>query len=262
MKIWVQSCAPLGDATRSDYQQALKRQAQGIIRPDTVVEFHGMSAQIPGMPTSHTGEQACGWQSVRNAIQAEQEGYDAFVMASMFDSGYYGIREMVDIPVVFITEASLHIALMLAHKFAFLSINPMIVLRFAEQVKRYGLAERLVHGGYINMSYANDFPKMFKDPAPYIDIITKAVEEIVARGADIILPGPVPISAFLVEQGIREINGARILDVSGCALKMAEMMVDLHANGLTRSKHGLFTAPPKELMPALRKLYQVKWETE
>ena len=32
--------------------------------------------------------------------------------------------------------------------------------------------------------------------------------------------------------------------------------------GITRSKHGLSAAPPKEVMPALEKLYQITWEVE
>ena len=262
MKIWIQSCSPLHHPTRNDYQESLKKHARKIARPGTLFEFHGMDVQIPGMTTSHTGENVCGWQSVRNAIRAEKEGYDAFVMSSTFDSGYFGIHEMVDIPVVFITEACLHLALMLGHKFAFVTINPFILARFEEISKQYGLAERMVRGGCVDITYARDFPIMFKEPAVYVDRMTKSIKEIVARGADIIIPNPVPLSMFLLEQGEREVDSARILDTFACGFKMTELMVDLKESGMIRSKHGLFSAPPKELMPALQKLYQVTFEID
>ena len=261
MKIWSQSCSPLHHPTRKDYQEALEKHAKRIARPGTVVEFHGMKAQIPGMTTSHTGESVCGWRSVRDAIRAEREGYDAFVMSSAFDSGYYGIREMVEIPVVFITEASIHIARMLGHKFAFLTINPFMLSRLMQIAKQYDLDERMVQGGCVDISYANDFPKMFKEPAPYVDRATKSIKEIAARGANIIIPVPVPISMFLLEQGVKEVETSRILDIFGCGLKMTELMVDLKEMGMVRSKHGLFSRPPKELMAGLQKLYEVDFET-
>ncbi|MFC1930100.1 aspartate/glutamate racemase family protein [Chloroflexota bacterium] len=263
MKIWSQSCTALSrDPVVSDYTQALKKHVKEIVRPDTVVDFHGVDAPIPGMTLSHTGTDVCGWQSVRNAIQAEREGYDAFIMGSTMDPGYYEIREMVDIPVVFISEASLHIAQMLGNKFAYLTINPMLVKRFMEVPKRYGCGERMVEGESVNISYAEDFSKMFKNPDPYIDIVTKAVEKIVDRSADIILPVPVPLSMFLAELGLKEVKGAKILDMLWCALKTAELMVDLKARGITRSKLGIYQAPPKEAMPAMQKLYQVKWDVD
>jgi Asp/Glu/hydantoin racemase len=260
MKIWIQSCAPLHHETRSDYQKALKRHAKRVARPGTTVEFHGVDVQIPGMTTSYTGESVCGWQSGRNAIRAEREGYDAFFMSSVPDSCYYGIKEMVDIPVVFITEASLHVALMLGHKVAFMTINPFFLARLMDIAKRYGLVENLVQGGCVDISYASDLPIMFKKPASYVDKASKTINEIASRGANIIIPGPVPLSMFLLEQGVREVGTARILDIFTCGLKMTELMVDLKESGMVRSKHGLFSAPPKELMPELRKLYQVNFE--
>ena len=132
MKIWSQSCSAMGKGPiESDYEKSLKRHAQKIARPDTVVDFHGVDAPIPGMTVSHTSTEVCGWQSVRNAIKAEREGYDVFALANTHDPSYYRIREMVDIPVVFMMEVSLHMALMLGQKFAFLTLNPMALLRYA-----------------------------------------------------------------------------------------------------------------------------------
>ena len=260
MKIWIQSCAPLHHETRNDYQKALKKHALRVKRSDTQIEFHGVDVQIPGMTTSYSGESVCGWISTRNAIRAENEGYNAFLMSSVPDSGYYGIKEMVNIPVVFISEASIHVALMQGNKFAFLTINPFFLARLMEIAKRYGLSENMVQGGCVDISYSNDFPIMFKKPKIYIDKIKKEIKAIANRGANVIIPGPVPISMLLLEQDIREVGSARVLDVFSCGLKMTEFMVDLEKAGMVRSKHGLYSAPPLELMSALKNLYQVKFE--
>jgi Asp/Glu/hydantoin racemase len=47
-------------------------------------------------------------QVIENALQAERDGFDAFVLAGLRDLGHSELREAVDIPVVFAGEASYH----------------------------------------------------------------------------------------------------------------------------------------------------------
>ena len=53
-------------------------------------------------------------QIVDNAIAAEREGYDVFVLGGMRDLGYSEIPDAVDIPVAFIGEATFRVASLLA----------------------------------------------------------------------------------------------------------------------------------------------------
>jgi hypothetical protein len=168
---------------------------------------------------------------VRNSIRAEQEGYDAFVTISAPDVGSDKIREVVDLPTVFMLENAIHFALMFAPRFSFLTINAPLLLRLEYAV----------------------WPDLFGNPDSYREPVTRKAKEIVDRGADILIASPLPLSLWLIRNGLMEIDGARVLDHFACAVKMAELMVDLKRIGITRKK---FTPPSRDLLEAIRNLYK------
>jgi allantoin racemase len=253
MKIWFQSCGAFGkDQVWNAYEQALEEHLQKTARPDTLVELHGVEETIPGIGRYSVSHGICEVQSIRNAIRAEREGYDAFVTISAPDVGFDRIREVVDIPTVFMLQNAIHFALMFAPRFAFLSHNDSLLVTLEEATKQYGLAERMVPGGYLDLDHS-DWPDMFGNPDSYKDSFVGKVREIIARGADIIIASPLPLSLWLLKQGLTKFQGARVLDHFGCAVKMAELMVDLKQIGITRK---IFTPPSKELLVAIQKLYE------
>ncbi len=251
MKIWCQSCGAIGkDPVWYEYEKAMEEHAKEIARPDTVVEIHGCDS-IPGLDQYYASQAICRMQSIRNAIRAEQEGYDAFVMISNTDQGYHEIREVVDIPVVFILENSIFFSLMFAQRFAFLTHNSTGLSFMTELARQYGLTERMVEGGYLKLRYT-DWTNMFKHPDRYVEIITQKAKEIVARGAGILIGVALPISVWCLKNGLAEIDGARVLDGFGCAVKMGELMVDLKKIGISRIKS---SPPSQELLAGIQKLY-------
>ena len=252
MKLWCQSCGAFGkDPIWSDYEKALKKRAREVARPDTVVELHGQEATIPGIDRYYASAVFCMEQSVRNAIRAEREGYDAFVMISNLDAGYYEIRELVDIPVVFMLESSIHFALTLAPKFALFTHNEGQLARLIRIASQYGLTEHMTPPGFLDLTYSV-WPDLYGHPERYIDTVTQKAREVIANGAGVLIPSALPLGAWLVEQGITEIDGACILDGFGYIIKMAELMVDLKKLGVKRRKYG---PPQKEMLEAIQKLY-------
>lgn len=252
MKIWCQSCGAFGkDPIWSDYEEGLKKRAKEVARRDTAVEFYAQEMTIPGIDRYYASQNVCAVQSIKNAIRAEREGYDAFVMISTPDPGFQEIREVVDIPVVFILENSLHFAMMLAPRFAFITHGPGILSLLNVRTRQYGLAERMAPGGYFDFTYT-DWPELYGHPERYFDIITRKAREIITSGANILIPAALPLGVWFIQQGLTEIDGARILDSFGCALKMAEVLVDLKKVGISRIKYG---PQQREISEAMRKLY-------
>jgi len=252
MKIWCQSCGAFGkDPVWDAYEQGLKERAKEVARPDTVIELYGQEMTIPGIDRYYASKNVCLVQSTKNAIRAEREGYDAFVMISTVDAGFNEIREVVDIPVVFMLENSLHFAMVLAPKFAFFTHNEAMLAQLTAQTKQYGLAERMAPGGYLNLAYSI-WPDMYGHPERHIDAITQKAKEVIANGARVLIPSALPLGVWLIKQGLAEIDGARVLDAFGCAVKMAELMVDLKKLGITRARYG---PPQKEVLEAMQKLY-------
>ena len=258
MRIWVQSGSALAkDDTATygrEYEQMLKRHFQEVARPGTTVEVFGIEETPPGKDRYHSSTHIVVSSMVKSILRAEREGYDVIAVVNTLDHGYYEIREMVDIPVVFITESSLNLACLLAPKFAFVTHNQAMLLRLTEMAKRYGLAERMALGGCLSLTY-DDFPKMYKDPEPYISMFADEARRVIKQGANILLVAGNPANMFLVSQGVKEIDGVPILDVCGAVIKIAELMVDLKEIGISRSKKGLFAAPSQEEIEQIRKLY-------
>jgi Asp/Glu/hydantoin racemase len=252
MKIWCQSCGAFGKSPIwNDYEQALRKHAEEVTRPDTVVELHGVETTIPGIDQYYASQTICVMQSIKNAIRAEREGFDVYVMINTRDAGYKEIRELVDIPTVFMLENCIHFAMMLGPEFAFFTHNRELLLRLTELTKQYGLAEHMAPGGHLSLSYS-DWPNLFGSPERYTELITQKIKEIIAQGADILIPSAVPLNMWLLKQNLIEIDGARILDGVGCALKMAELMVDLKKIGIIRKKCGPLSS---DMLLALQKLY-------
>lgn len=254
MRIWCQSCGAFGkDPVWDPYEKGLKEHASKVARPDTVVDLYGQEATIPGIDKYRASQTMCVVGSIKNAIRAEREGYDAYIMISTMDAGFHEIREVVDIPVVFMLENCIHLALMFAPKFAFITHNQPLLSRLEELTKQYGLAENMIPGDFLNLSYSV-WPEMFGHPERFADSITQKSKGIIAKGAGILIPSALPLAVWLVKQGLTDIDGARVLDAWGCAIKMAELMVDLKKLGVARSKA---TSPPKDMLRTIQKLYGV-----
>jgi hypothetical protein len=57
----------------------------------------------------------------------------------------------------------------------------------------------------------------------------------------------------LIDKGIREVDGAIIMDPLAIGIKTAELMVDLERAGIKRYKMGPWTVPPDEVQKLLAK---------
>lgn len=258
MKIWCQSCSAIGKDNHvwGSYHQALQSHAKKVCRADTLCEFHGMEKTIPGVDRFKSSWHLCQHSSIKNAIRAEKEGFDAFLMISTPDVGFREIRELVDIPVIFITQATLQFCRLLAPNFSFIASNRGILHMLYEVTERYGLKEHMIPGGNLDITYL-DFEKAYNNPKPALEAFNKVAREIVSRGATLLFPTPLPLSQWLIEQNVRKIDGATIIDPLGIALKIAEIMVDLENIGIKRSKIESYASPAKEVQQALHKEFGV-----
>jgi allantoin racemase len=231
-KIWIQSCSAEADATWSVYQESVRRHAGEIARPGTVLEFHGVSATFPGIDHLESAQHLATFDVLQNALRAERQGYAAFVMVSTIDAGHREVRELIDLPAVFITECAIHMASLLAGTFAFLTHNLPILRKMERMARGYGLGGRLVEGASLGLTY-QDFRRIYDDPDPVLSAVAREARRAIDRGARILLPAGNPVNMFLLDHGLRHVDGVPILDSFGTAVKTAEMLVDLRRMGLT-----------------------------
>ncbi|MBI2526192.1 MAG: hypothetical protein HYV93_09440 [Candidatus Rokubacteria bacterium] len=232
-RIWTQSCSAEGDAVWGVYQESVKRHAARIARSGTEIEFHGVTSTFPGIDHLDSAEHLATVEVIRNAIHAEQQGYAAFVMISTIDAGHRQIRELTDLPAVFITECAVHLASQLAGRFAFLTHNRMILEKMQRMARSYGLGGRMVDGASLDLTY-RDFRRMYEDPAPVLAAFASEARKAVGRGAGMLLPAGNPVNMFLLDHGVRDVDGVPLLDSFAAAIKAAEALADLQRMGITR----------------------------
>ncbi|MDP2954531.1 MAG: aspartate/glutamate racemase family protein [Chloroflexota bacterium] len=257
MKIWCQTYAPAGvDPRWSYYGEAFERHARKAARADTEIHFVGVEKYAPRMPQykylryMHIG------QVIEGGLQAEAEGYDAFVLLGMLDLGFYELREALDIPVLFVAETSFCIACLIAAKFSFVASTEPSLYGLEELVTRYGLRERYVPASHMGAESRELLASDFRDaPKEVIRQFIPAARAVIERGAGVIVPAFGPLAVFLAEEGVHEVDGVPVLDSMAVLIKTAEMMVDLKKLGMPRITRGPYSSPGKEALAAARKLY-------
>lgn len=259
MKLWLQSGSGLTvDSTTPYgglYEKSLERRLTAVVRSDTEFGIFGIAATPFGKDRYHAAKHKVVTGVIESALRAERQGYDAVAVLNTFDHGYYELRELLGIPIAFITESTLYLACQLATNVAVIGHNKQIQVQVEELGRRYGLAARMVAGESLDLTY-DDFPKMYEDPETYVKRFQGAARKAIARGAGAFLVAGNPLNMFLVDQGLSDVNGAPVVDGCAATVKAAEMLVDMHVLGIERGKTGLFAAPGDEDRLKLRSLYE------
>ncbi len=250
MKIWIQSGTPLGTSELyKPYFESLQRHAAKVCRPDTVVEFPNLGKNYPGAGRSRTHLHFVQHETIKAAMRAEAEGYDAFI-TNCLDLGYHEIRELVKIPVVFMTQSTLAIYSQLAPNFAFLVNSERLLYFFQELAERYKVKDRMVPGRYVSFAFT-DYANLWNSPQPFNAQFMAVGQQLAATGATAFCPAGLYLSQWLIDQGIREVNGALVMDQLACAIKTAEMMVELERVGIRRYEAGPWSVPPADVQKLL-----------
>src|SRR5262249_24145320 len=157
----------------------------------------------------------CAAQTIRNALDAEREGYDAFVIDQFQEPGLLEIRGAVDIPVIGLGEATLLAALSMGRQLGLVTNDPVFSdWQNERQVRAHGLEQRVTGVRAIHVDLPG-FMRAFTDDASYAQVRADFVEQVrplVAAGAEVIIPaGGLPMLLFARERPFI-IDGALVLN--------------------------------------------------
>ncbi len=249
MRIWYQSFTD-HDETRA-YHDRLSEHINRVARPGTQIDVVGMS---PPARRHRITETRCALDAVKNAIRAERDGYDAYILGHFQDSGLWDSRSAVDIPVVGLGENAMLHACTLGRKIGLVTIHPIHIPYHEDQVLRYGLQQRVVAVSAVE-SAANDYVLAFGDPKVARAIGAKYAKEIrglIDRGIEVVIPaGGLPSLLFGAALKVSAAP-AVVLDSVALAVKAAEMAVDLKRfNGTAPSRASTFALPWPAVYDAL-----------
>lgn len=213
----------------------IRRVLEKAKRPDTELTVVN-PAQGPASIESQYDRELATPHVLRLVQEANDDGYDAAVIACFSDPGLDASREISSIPVIGIEESTLHLAAMLGHKF-----SP--VTAFPRHIPTRDLHARM--GGFKHAYASTLVTKMSvldmeADPTTTKQrILAEARRAVAEDGAEVIVLGCAGLSGYAGD--IEEELGVVVLDPTAVALKVAEVFADL---GLRHSKIARFAAPP------------------
>jgi len=265
MKIWHQSFTTL--ARVPAYVESLKAHVRKVVRADTEVEIHGSHGGTHGHKPGDGPSTDVGYAYLQSlhmhqfayaAILAEERGFDAYAIATLPEPGLREIRSLVSIPVVGYGEATMLTACQLGLKFGVVLFIKEMIPQIQTNVRMHGLQERFAGIRYVGFPSSDVLPNSGMPEAAKEKFFASA-RQLIAEGADVIIPGEAPLSVMLKKEGISRVDNVPIIDGVAAMLKQAEVLVDLKRQlGITRATNGYYQAqPPRDRIKELAELYGI-----
>ncbi|MEW2134185.1 aspartate/glutamate racemase family protein [Streptomyces sp. NPDC005435] len=160
--------------------------------------------------------------------------YDAVVMAGFGEHGREGVRELVDVPVVDITEAAAHLACLLGRRYAVVTTLDRSRGQIEDSLETAGVARNcaaVIGTGLGVLDLAGD-------PARTGAAFLAAAGRAARAGAEVLVLGCAGMAGLRKELADR--LGLPVVDGVAAAVKLAESLVAL---GLTTSRVGGYAKP-------------------
>ena len=239
IRLWYQSF--VHPTQQSPYIERLQAVLDAAAGPGIRFEVHGLD------PPDHLfhplTEFRCAAQTIRHALEAERNGYDAFVIGHFQEPGLLEIRGAVDIPVIGLGEATLLAGLSMGRRLGLVTIDPVFIDWHERQIRAHGLDQRVAGVRALQMDLPG-FMRAFTDEATYAQVRAQFVEQVrplVAAGAEVIIPaGGLPMLLFARERPF-VIDDALVLNGIAVVAKAAEMALALQRlTGAVVSRRGTY----------------------
>lgn len=232
LRFWHQSMTEL--EVLGAYRHALETQSADILGSDGAIEVHGVrNGTYHGRTPTAALENAFVYhraldQILDNAIRAEKEGYDAFIIGSFSEPYLREIRSAVRIPVVSILESSMLVACSLGKKIIPIANAPQIAFMVQTAVEKHGLQQRVLRATALDPAWHEpELAAAFVHPQAVLEAFTATARTYLAQGADVIVPAEGVMASLLNANQVREIDGAPVLDVFALTWRYAVMLVRL-----------------------------------
>jgi allantoin racemase len=169
--------------------------------------------------------------------EAEQEGYDGVVIACYGDPGIEAAKEIVEIPVVGITEASYALAKLLCTKFLVVVSAETAVPRQIRYIKSLGIPDYQYDVRPIGLTVLG----VMSDRVSAKELIANNCEiALKETGAELIVMGCSGFSGLRTE--LENQLKVPIIDPVVAGVKICKTLIDM---GLSQSKVSTFKTPPE-----------------
>jgi allantoin racemase len=259
MRLFYQSLGASRRSTDGPYARKLAAILRNASAPGTEIEVRGLAPgkaiadQYRYLEFRDTAE------ILDNGLRAEREGYDAFLIGNVFEPGLHALRELLNIPVLGLCEASVHLACLMGARFSVVNVNAKFAVRVRENIAATGLADRLASMEEIDVERAAQFDRAFDDAAArqaVIDRFRTAARRGLDKGAECVIPAGGIVMTILADAGVHEVDRAPIVNGLIALVKMGELAVNMRRlTGHFTSKRLTYAPPGGTLLDDVRAAY-------
>jgi allantoin racemase len=166
--------------------------------------------------------------AVMETVKAYPEPFDAVIQAGYGEHGREGLQELLDVPVVDITEAAAGTAMYLGHKYSVVTTLDRTVPLIEDRLKLAGLTDRCASVRASGMSVL----ELESDPDAAVQaILDQSLRAVRDDHAEVICLGCGGMAGLKAK--VAERTGVPVVDGVTAAVTIAESLVRL---GLTTSK--------------------------
>lgn len=212
--------------------EAIAAAARSVAAPDT--EIVGITPRIGATSVEGNFESYLAAVAVMDAVMSHELPFDAVIQAGFGEHGKEGLQELLNVPVVDITEAAAHAAYLLGYRYSVVTTLDRTVPLIEERLLVSGLN---VHCASVRSSGLSVLE--LEDPEVARNAIKQeAMRAIAEDRAEVIVLGCGGMAGL--DTDLMESLGVPVVDGVKAAVKLAESLVSL---GLSTSKSRTY-APP------------------
>jgi allantoin racemase len=181
----------------------------------------GVTARFGVSIVSTEAENEIARHAVLDALAVHVADHDAAIMAISFDTALLGAQQIVAIPVIGMTEASLLTACLLGRRFGLISFGQSSRSMYLDLVQRAGLWQRMAGLETIDLANSSVYLHEGGQDAGVID----ASGRLIAAGADTIVVAGAAVAG--IAHRLRAHLSVPLLDGIACVVGQAETLVRL-----------------------------------
>jgi Asp/Glu/hydantoin racemase len=258
MKLWYQSGVDFDHY--QGYHKALTQRFSEISSPDTKVTLKGTNPRFShGLSTYDCVASPYAFQRtyvpmyLSAAEEAERTGYDAFIVASFSEPVLRELRSLATIPIISASECSLLTACTVAPKIGLVTLSRLTQGYIEKSIANHHLEAR-VSGVHVvgDATTEDELDKNFDRAGPYLERFKSAAREVIAKGAEAIIPAEGLVAAMIAVNHLYEIDQIPIIDSIAAAILFAEFAVAMkHRAGLEPSRRFAYPRPSAAAIAAL-----------
>jgi allantoin racemase len=220
--------------TTASMTAAIAESARAVAAPGT--EIIGLTPQVGADSVEGNFESYLAAVAVMSAVVGYDGPYDAVVQAGFGEHGREGLQELLDVPVVDITEAAGHLACLLGHRYSVVTTLDRTVPLIEDRLLLAGLRDRCASVRSSGLGVL----ELEEDPEATVKAIVREAELAVRDDrAEVICLGCGGMAGL--DEAVRQATGVPVVDGVAAAVKLAESLVAL---GLSTSKVRTY-APPR-----------------